>query len=270
MTPRLPLGRARARRPATAPAGRARRPRSAWSRLVDRAAEAPTRVAAPLAPARQRRRRSTPRRRARRHHPLRARQPDLVVPLARARRRRRPRPPPAGRPAWRVVAVDQLDMGFSERTGVERRLLADRVARPRRPHRRARPRRAPSSRSATTGAASSRWAGRSTTPSCSPRSMLLNTAIHQPADAPIPAPLRLALARGVLGRATVGTPAFLETTLALAPPAAPGRGQGRLPRALPLGAPAGAASAGSSPTSRSTPRTRATPSSTASPRRCAT
>ena len=28
----------------------------------------------------------------------------------------------AGRPAWRVIAVDQLDMGFSERTGVARPL----------------------------------------------------------------------------------------------------------------------------------------------------
>jgi acyl-CoA synthetase (AMP-forming)/AMP-acid ligase II/pimeloyl-ACP methyl ester carboxylesterase len=48
--------------------------------------------------------------------------------------------------------------------------------------------------------------------------MLLNTAIHQPEGTPIPAPLRLALRQGVLGAATVGTPAFLETTLALAHP----------------------------------------------------
>jgi acyl-coenzyme A synthetase/AMP-(fatty) acid ligase len=48
--------------------------------------------------------------------------------------------------------------------------------------------------------------------------MLCNTAIHQPSDSPIPAPLRLALGPGVLGRATVQTPAFLETTLAIAHP----------------------------------------------------
>ncbi len=39
-----------------------------------------------------------------------------------------------------------------------------------------------------------------------------NTAVHQPDDAPIPAPLRLALRPELLGRATVLTPAFLETT----------------------------------------------------------
>ena len=72
----------------------------------------------------------------------------------------------AGRPAWRVVAVDQLDMGFSERTGVARPLarrvrdLDDLTARSASPAR--------SSPSATTGAASSPSAGPSTTPSTWP------------------------------------------------------------------------------------------------------
>ena len=65
--------------------------------------------------------------------------------------------------------------------------------------------------------------------------MLLNTAIHQPEGVPIPAPLRLALAPGVLPRGTVATPAFLETTLALgvngeqggAPPPSSGGQAGR-------------------------------------------
>ncbi|NRG41401.1 alpha/beta fold hydrolase [Rathayibacter sp. VKM Ac-2835] len=123
-----------------------------------------------------------------------------------------------GEPAWRVVAVDQLEMGFSERTG-ELHALADRV-------------RELSNltdvlalRDVVTlghdwgGVVSLGWAVDH--PELLRGTMLLNTAIHQPADAPIPAPLRLALASGVLGASTVGTPAFLETTLALGHPAIP-------------------------------------------------
>jgi acyl-CoA synthetase (AMP-forming)/AMP-acid ligase II/pimeloyl-ACP methyl ester carboxylesterase len=119
--------------------------------------------------------------------------------------------------AWRVIAVDQLDMGFSERTGVHRPLaqrvrdladftLAIGLEGP-----------------VVTlghdwgGVVSMGWAVDH--PELLSGLMLLNTAIHQPSDAPIPAPLRLALARGVLGQATVATPAFLETTLALGHPA---------------------------------------------------
>ncbi len=122
----------------------------------------------------------------------------------------------AGGPAWRVVAVDQLDMGFSERTGVERG-LAQRVA----------------DLGALTdelgltgpvvtlghdwgGVVSLGWAVDH--PDVLAAAMTCNTAVHQPDDAPIPAPLRLALGPGVLGRATVVTPAFLETTLAIAHP----------------------------------------------------
>lgn len=122
----------------------------------------------------------------------------------------------AGGPAWRVVAVDQLDMGFSERTGVERG-LAQRVA----------------DLGALTdelgltgpvvtlghdwgGVVSLGWAVDH--PDVLAAAMTCNTAVHQPDDAPIPAPLRLALGPGMLGRATVVTPAFLETTLAIAHP----------------------------------------------------
>ncbi|PYY61489.1 hydrolase [Curtobacterium sp. MCSS17_011] len=122
----------------------------------------------------------------------------------------------AGGPAWRVVAVDQLDMGFSERTGVERG-LAQRVA----------------DLGALTdelgltgpvvtlghdwgGVVSLGWAVDH--PDVLAAAMTCNTAVHQPDDVPIPAPLRLALGPGMLGRATVVTPAFLETTLAIAHP----------------------------------------------------
>lgn len=122
----------------------------------------------------------------------------------------------AGGPAWRVVAVDQLDMGFSERTGVERG-LAQRVA----------------DLGALTdelgltgpvvtlghdwgGVVSLGWADDH--PDVLAAAMTCNTAVHQPDDAPIPAPLRLALGPGMLGSATVVTPAFLETTLAIAHP----------------------------------------------------
>ncbi|NIJ05063.1 acyl-coenzyme A synthetase/AMP-(fatty) acid ligase/pimeloyl-ACP methyl ester carboxylesterase [Frigoribacterium faeni] len=125
----------------------------------------------------------------------------------------------AGRPAWRVVAVDQLDMGFSERTGVERG-LPQRVA----------------DLSALTvelgldgpvvtlghdwgGVVSMGWAVDH--PGQLAAVTMLNTAIHQPADEPIPAPLRLTLARGVLGRATVATTGFIDVTLALAHPSLP-------------------------------------------------
>ena len=53
-----------------------------------------------------------------RHAAVRARQPDLVLPVAPLPRRRR-------RAGWRVVAVDQLGMGWSERTAP--RTLAQRV-----------------------------------------------------------------------------------------------------------------------------------------------
>jgi len=123
----------------------------------------------------------------------------------------------AGNPAWRVVALDQLDMGFSERTGA-RRPLAQRVA----------------DLGALTealaldgpivtlghdwgGVVSLGWA--IDHPASLAGVMLLNTAVHHPVGTPIPAPLRIAGARGVLAASTVTTTAFLDTTLALASPA---------------------------------------------------
>ncbi|MFC7430042.1 MULTISPECIES: alpha/beta fold hydrolase [unclassified Agrococcus] len=120
-------------------------------------------------------------------------------------------------PAWRVVAVDQLDMGWSERTGVHRP-LAQRVA----------------DLAAFTDAVSLEgpvvtlghdWGGVVSMgwavdhPESLAGLALLNTAIHHPGGVPIPAPLRLAGARGMLAASTVRTTAFLDTTLALASPA---------------------------------------------------
>ncbi|MCR8670434.1 alpha/beta fold hydrolase [Agrococcus sp. HG114] len=125
----------------------------------------------------------------------------------------------AGQPAWRVVAVDQLEMGFSERTPV-RRTLPQRVA----------------DLAGLTdalalegpvvtlghdwgGVVSLGWAVDH--PERLVGVALLNTAIHHPEGVPIPAPLRLASARGVLAASTVATTAFLDTTLSLASPKLP-------------------------------------------------
>ncbi len=123
----------------------------------------------------------------------------------------------AGEQAWRVVAVDQLDMGFSARTGTHRPLA----------------RRVRDLGDLTDalglegpvmtlghdwgGVVALGWAVDH--PELLAGVMSLNTAVHHPAGVPIPAPLRLAGARGVLSSSTVSTPAFLETTLALARPA---------------------------------------------------
>lgn len=120
---------------------------------------------------------------------------------------------------WRVVAVDQLEMGFSERTG-RHRTLAQRVT----------------DLSAFTealgltgpvvtlghdwgGVISLGWATQH--PELLAGVALLNTAVHQPGDAPVPAPLRLARARGILATATAQTSAFLDVTLSLAHPRVP-------------------------------------------------
>lgn len=121
-----------------------------------------------------------------------------------------------GAAAWRVVAVDQLEMGFSERTGLHRG-LAQRVL----------------DLAAFTEALSLTgpvitlghdWGGVVSLgwavdhPAQLTGVMLLNTAVHHPEGTPIPAPLRLAGARGVLAASTVHTTAFVETTLSLASP----------------------------------------------------
>ena len=142
----------------------------------------------------------------------------------------------SGAPAWRVIAVDQLDMGFSARTG-----SAARAGATGRQHAgtggfRPLARRVRDLGDLTDalelvgpvitlghdwgGVVSLGWAVDH--PELLAGVMLLNTAVHQPAGDKIPAPLRLALGRGILGPATVATPAFLATTLALAhPPLSP-------------------------------------------------
>nr|WP_228509169.1 alpha/beta fold hydrolase [Herbiconiux sp. VKM Ac-1786] len=122
----------------------------------------------------------------------------------------------SGGPAWRVVAVDQLEMGYSSRSG-RSRTLPERV----------------DDLSAFTdalgltgpvvtlghdwgGVISLGWA--TTHLDSLAGVMLLNTAVHQPADVPIPAPLRLARARGMLGAGSVQTTGFLDVTLSLAAP----------------------------------------------------
>ena len=121
-----------------------------------------------------------------------------------------------GGPAWRVIAVDQLDMGFSARTGTTRTL----------------PQRVTDLADFTDdlglegpvvtlghdwgGVISLGWAVDH--PDVLAGVITLNTAVHHPEGVQIPAPLRLAGARGVLAASTVATPAFLETTLAIAHP----------------------------------------------------
>ncbi len=120
---------------------------------------------------------------------------------------------------WRVVAVDQLDMGYSERTGTFRR-LADRIndlgdltdalalAGP-----------------VVTvghdwgGAISLGWA--LAHPQHLAAVVLTNTAVSQPADSAIPPALRLALHPAVHGWGTTTTDAFLRVTHSLAHPALP-------------------------------------------------
>ncbi|MUK00826.1 alpha/beta fold hydrolase [Vibrio cholerae] len=118
---------------------------------------------------------------------------------------------------WRVVAVDQLDMGYSARTGTFRRLehritdLEDFTAA------------VELGGPVVTvghdwgGVISLGYANRNRENLAGV--VLTNTAIHQDPDRRIPAPLRLALAPGVHALGTRTTSAFLDVTLALARPA---------------------------------------------------
>ncbi|MCB5272554.1 Long-chain-fatty-acid--CoA ligase [Arthrobacter sp. SO5] len=117
---------------------------------------------------------------------------------------------------WRVVAVDQLDMGFSERTGTFRR-LADRI----------------NDLGDLTaalglegpvvtvghdwgGVISLGWA--LSHPLQLAGVVLTNTAVHQPAGSPIPPALRLALHPAVHRWGTTTSDAFLRVTHSLARP----------------------------------------------------
>ncbi|MEW1951113.1 alpha/beta fold hydrolase [Pseudarthrobacter sp902506025] len=120
---------------------------------------------------------------------------------------------------WRVVAVDQLDMGFSERTGTFRR-LADRIndlgdvtaaldlAGP-----------VVSVGHDWGGVISLGWALAHTDQLAGV--VLTNTAVHQPAGSPIPPALRLALHPAVHRWGTTTTDAFLRVTHSLAHPPLP-------------------------------------------------
>ncbi|GAA4432469.1 alpha/beta fold hydrolase [Georgenia halophila] len=121
---------------------------------------------------------------------------------------------------WRVVAVDQLEMGLSERTGAHHR-LADRVAQL-------------GELTDQLGLSGPDWDGREVVTLGHdwggivsagwaidhPRELagvtLTNTALHQPPGHAIPLLLRLVRHRKVHEGATTRTPAFLETALALA------------------------------------------------------
>ncbi|MET3369188.1 UNVERIFIED_CONTAM: acyl-coenzyme A synthetase/AMP-(fatty) acid ligase/pimeloyl-ACP methyl ester carboxylesterase [Jeotgalibacillus campisalis] len=120
---------------------------------------------------------------------------------------------------WRVVAVDQLDMGYSERTGTFRR-LADRI----------------NDLGDLTdalglegpvvtvghdwgGVISSGWALEH--PELVTGVVLTNTAVHQPSESPIPPALRLALHPAVHRWGTTTSDAFLRVTHSLANPPLP-------------------------------------------------
>ncbi|MFG6476128.1 alpha/beta fold hydrolase [Microbacterium sp. P06] len=122
----------------------------------------------------------------------------------------------AGAPAWRVVAVDQLEMGFSERTAQLRTLeqrIGDLGALVRSL--------APEGPIVTVGhdwggPISLGWAVENTSRLAGV--VALNTAVHHPAEQQIPFLLRVAGARGVLGAVTTVSTAFLDVTLSLADP----------------------------------------------------
>lgn len=119
-------------------------------------------------------------------------------------------------PRVRVVAVDQLEMGFSERTGVTRRLqqrvddlcaLTDELD---------------LSGPVVTvahdwgGPISLGWAARHRAQL--EGVVLMNTAVHQPPGSRAPALIRMARLPGVLQLVCVQTPAFIQATLELSRP----------------------------------------------------
>lgn len=129
--------------------------------------------------------------------------------------------------AWRIIAPDQLDMGFSERLphdglptphGAEVRRISQRIAdfdavvTPLLAE-------AGTGHPVVTlghdwgGVLSLGWAARNR--DRVDAAISLNTAVHQPEDAPIPAPLRATLAGPMLPTATVLTDGFLRVTLRL-------------------------------------------------------
>lgn len=143
-----------------------------------------------------------------------------------------------GMAAWRVVAPDQLDMGFSERLAHPGHPAAASMSRDGDTYRSLGARiddldalletlglrdLAATGHPLITlghdwgGVVSLGWAGRN--PELVDGVATLNTAVHHPEGAPIPAPLQAALAGPVLPASTVLTDAFISVTTSLAKPA---------------------------------------------------
>jgi acyl-CoA synthetase (AMP-forming)/AMP-acid ligase II/pimeloyl-ACP methyl ester carboxylesterase len=120
---------------------------------------------------------------------------------------------------WRVVAVDHLDMGFSERTGTQRRLAqriddlctvtdALQVSGP-----------VVTLAHDWGGPISLGWALRHLEQLVGV--VLTNTAVHQPAGSPAPSLIRLVRSRPLLGPVTTRTLTFVRGTLGLSRPRPP-------------------------------------------------
>ncbi len=143
-----------------------------------------------------------------------------------------------GMAAWRVVAPDQLDMGFSERLAHPGHPAAASMGRDGDTYRSLGARiddldallatlglrdLAATGHPLITlghdwgGVVSLGWAGRN--PELVDGVATLNTAVHHPEGTPIPAPLQAALAGPVLPASTVLTDAFISVTTSLAKPA---------------------------------------------------
>ncbi|TFG37197.1 MAG: alpha/beta fold hydrolase, partial [Candidatus Aminicenantes bacterium] len=119
-------------------------------------------------------------------------------------------------PTVRVVAMDQLDMGYSERTGTTRRLkqriddldaLTDALELT-----------GPVVTVAHDwgGPISLGWAQRHRQQMAG--IVLMNTAVHQPPGSPAPRLIRLVRTGGILGKVCVSTPSFIRGTMALTRP----------------------------------------------------
>ena len=142
-----------------------------------------------------------------------------------------------GQQAWRVVAPDQLDMGFSERLGHPAHPTPSEMGRARSTYRTLQQRvddldallaelgitaQAEAGHPVITlghdwgGVVSLGWAGRHREAVAGVST--LNTAVHQPPQASLPAPLQAALAGPVLPASTVATDAFIAVTTSLAKP----------------------------------------------------
>jgi acyl-coenzyme A synthetase/AMP-(fatty) acid ligase/pimeloyl-ACP methyl ester carboxylesterase len=119
-------------------------------------------------------------------------------------------------PTTRVVAMDQLDMGYSERTGTFRR-LEQRIE-----DLEALTEALDLSGPVVTvahdwgGPISLGWAERHRNQVAG--IVLMNTAVHQPAGSPAPRLIRMVKTGGVLERVCVTTPAFIRGAVALARP----------------------------------------------------